>query len=124
MSTPYLDEAERCTTVALLHEGRVLASDDPRSLRDIIRGRMVEVITRDPAAADIVRRLPGVADVQVFGERLHVTLQEGPSDAGPVSRFMASLGETPLAAAPARAVEPSLEDVFIARLSAEESTRA
>ena len=38
MSTPYLDEAERCTRVALLHEGRVLASDDPSRLRAAMAG--------------------------------------------------------------------------------------
>ena len=151
MSTPYLDEAERCTRVALLHEGRVLAEDDPRNLRRLIHGRMIEVLTREPDAADVLKRLPGVAGVQVFGERLHVTLREGPPDAfaeaaapredghdaGPgavstldeaadegVRRFMAALATTPLAGTPARVVPPSLEDVFIARLSAEENIRA
>ena len=143
MSTPYLDEAERCTRVALLHEGRVLAEDDPRSLRSLIHGRMVEVLTREREAADILRRLPGVIDVQVFGERLHVTLSDGPfSDPAAgrpsarrpghddeaadeaVRRFLAALEGTPLAGTPTRTVPPSLEDVFIARLSAEENTRA
>ena len=143
MSTPYLDEAERCTRVALLHEGRVLADDDPRSLRRLITGRMIEVVTRHPDAAALAQALPGVSDVHVFGERLHVTLAPGPADAARsedraadagqygsdgedavVARFMAALHTTPLAGAPARVVQPSLEDVFIARLSAEENTRA
>jgi ABC-2 type transport system ATP-binding protein len=144
MSTPYLDEAERCTRVALLHEGRVLAADEPSRLRNLIRGRMVEIVTRDSGAADLVRTLPGVADVYVFGERLHVTLSEGVPDrvqeatvgraAGSeadqpaaddgVERFLAALRATPLASSSARTVPPSLEDVFIARLSAEENIRA
>ena len=122
MSTPYLDEAERCTRVALLHEGRVLAADQPGQLRRLITGRMVELVTRSPGAADLVHRLPGVAGVHAFGERLHVTLHEG--DDGAVERFLASLQGTPFAGVPARDVQPSLEDVFIARLSAEENTRA
>ena len=44
MSTPYLDEAERCSRVALLHQGRVLAMDEPARLRTLITGRMLEVI--------------------------------------------------------------------------------
>jgi ABC-2 type transport system ATP-binding protein len=126
MSTPYLDEAERCTQVALVHDGRLLAADAPARLRRLIQGQMVEVITRDPGAADVVRALPGVADAQVFGERLHVTLQSLPGDQedGVTQRFMASLEAGPLGAAPARVVQPSLEDVFIARLSAEGGTRA
>jgi ABC-2 type transport system ATP-binding protein len=123
MSTPYLDEAERCSRVALLHEGRVLASDDPARLRATLTGQIVEVIgVRSAGAIDAVRGLDGVVDAQVFGERLHVTLREATGDA--VSRFAAGLGRTPLRDAQVRPVLPSLEDVFIARLAAEENARA
>src|SRR5919108_1494095 len=43
MATPYLDEAERCGRVALLHEGQLLALDDPSRLRAALPGRMIEV---------------------------------------------------------------------------------
>ena len=122
MSTPYLDEAERCTQVALMHDGRVLAMDEPASLRRLIAGRMVEVITRDPAAVDLVRPLPGVADAQVFGERLHVTLRGDAPDV--VEQFGRALASTTLGGSAVRAIQPSLEDVFIARLSAEEKASA
>jgi ABC-2 type transport system ATP-binding protein len=123
MSTPYLDEAERCTRVALVHEGRALAIDQPDRLRTLIRGRMVEIIAHGNEAAEIVRGLPGVADAQVFGERIHVTLA-GDSEESE-ERFARALTQTALAAAPIRRVQPSLEDVFIARLSAaKEAARA
>jgi ABC-2 type transport system ATP-binding protein len=115
MSTPYLDEAERCTRVALVHEGRVLAADDPERLRDLIPGRILEVVARGSEAADAIRRLSGVVDAQIFGDRIHVTLSD---EADAESRFRAALATTPLAAAPVRAVQPSLEDVFIAKLAA------
>jgi ABC-2 type transport system ATP-binding protein len=115
MSTPYLDEAERCSRVALLYEGRLLANDEPSQLRLRIPGRIVEVNARgDPAAADAIRKLPGVADAQVFGERLHVVLEDT-SDAA-VSRFASALRATPVGDVPVRAVPPSLEDVFIAQI--------
>jgi ABC-2 type transport system ATP-binding protein len=114
MSTPYLDEAERCSRVALLHEGRLLAMDAPAALRGLISGRMLEVIAAG-ALSDELARLPGVADVQVFGERVHVTLADGTETLE--ARFRAALADTPLAGAPVRRVQPSLEDVFIARLS-------
>jgi ABC-2 type transport system ATP-binding protein len=123
MSTPYLDEAERCHRVALLHEGRVLAEDDPASLRRGMKGRMVEVLAAGGRrAAEIARTLPGVADAQVFGERLHVTLG-GASDAD-VEQFRAALATTPLRDAAVRPVMPSLEDVFIAMLGEKETARA
>lgn len=118
MSTPYLDEAERCTRVALLHEGRVLAIDEPSRLRDLMPGQVVEMMAASrPGMLDIVRRLPGVEDAQVFGERVHVRLRERTPDA--VDRFIEALNSTPLARAPVRPVPPSLEDVFIARLTEE-----
>ena len=117
MSTPYLDEAERCTRVALVHEGRALAIDEPARLRTLISGRMLELVAHGVDAADIVRRLPGVSDAQVFGERLHVTLAGDAPDIE--ERFAQALQSTSLAGAPMRRVPPSLEDVFIARLSGE-----
>jgi ABC-2 type transport system ATP-binding protein len=124
MSTPYLDEAERCTRVALVHEGRALAVDEPARLRSLIRGRMLELITpRSGDTVDVLRHLPGVADAQIFGERIHVTLASDASD--DEERFARALQSTSLAGVPMRRVQPSLEDVFIARLSADkEDSRA
>lgn len=121
MSTPYLDEAERCTRVALLHQGRVLAIDEPARLRELMPGRMLEVMAGStPGLLDMVRRMPGVDDAQLFGERVHVRLHETEETA--VSRFIAALQGTPLERATVRTVPPSLEDVFIARLSSGEKT--
>ena len=117
MSTPYLDEAERCTRVALLHEGRVIAADEPLRLRGLISEPMVEVVTGDTRrAVAVVTALPGVINAETFGDRLHVTLSPG---AGAVERFVEAIRSTPLGDAPVRPVPPSLEDVFIARLGKE-----
>ena len=120
--TAYLDEDERCSRVALLHQGRVLAMDELARLRTLITGRMLEVITPGRKASDVLRRLPGVVDAQVFGERVHVTLGNGGDSAE--AEFRAALASTPLASAPVRAAQPSLEDVFIARLAGAESSHA
>lgn len=123
MSTPYLDEAERCHRVALMHEGRVLAADKPARLRSRMPGRLLEVVAPGvPDAAAIVSRLPGVADVHVFGERLHVTLRD--TTGGAAEAFRTRLESTALVAASVRAVEPSLEDVFIATLQKQETAHA
>jgi ABC-2 type transport system ATP-binding protein len=120
MSTPYMDEAERCGRVALLHEGRVLAADTPDNLRRTIRGHMLEVVVaRAAETADVVRRAAGVLDAQVFGDRLHVTLA---GDAGPdaIEQFRLALQASGVTHAAVRAVTPSLEDVFIAQLAKKE----
>jgi hypothetical protein len=77
---------------------------------------MLEMMTGStPGLLDMVRRMPGVDDAQVFGERVHVRLHDTADEA--VERFVAALQGTPLARATVRPVPPSLEDVFIARLS-------
>ena len=118
MSTPYLDEAERCSRVALLHEGRILAIDEPSRLRASMPGQLVEVIGRGATTfVETIRQIHGVVDVQVFGERLHVTLADIGNDAA--ARFSKALRATPLQDASVRPVAPSLEDVFIAQLATE-----
>jgi ABC-2 type transport system ATP-binding protein len=123
MSTPYLDEAERCTRVALMHEGQVLAADQPGRLRGQLPGGLVEVVAPGAASAlDAVRVLPGVADVQAFGDRLHVRLSA--ADGATVGAFTVALHRELLPDARVRAVEASLEDVFIATLEQKERNHA
>src|SRR6476660_79574 len=80
MATPYLDEAERCARVALLHEGRLLALDRPDVLRATLPGALFEVIVSDHRRApEVLRGIDGVADVQMFGERAHVRIEAAPA---------------------------------------------
>ena len=116
VSTPYLDEAERCHRIALLHEGEVIALDTPDNLRRQLPGTMVEIITGDQArVVPILSTLPNVVDVHVFGERVHVRL--GPGASGdPVELVTRPVAERGLSVHGGRVVPASLEDVFIARL--------
>jgi ABC-2 type transport system ATP-binding protein len=115
MATPYLDEAERCARVALLHEGRLLALDRPDALRATMPGALFEVIVSDHRRApEILKRIPGVADVQMFGERAHVLMDRAAASAG--DRLASALAASGLTVASVRPLAASLEDVFIARL--------
>ena len=117
MSTPYLDEAERCSRIALLHEGKVLALDQPGRLRAGLTGTLFEVVVPSPREA--IDRLAGVKDIasaQVFGDRLHVWIDRPDARAAEeiLNRAAAAAGVT---ATSIRPIVPSLEDVFIARLA-------
>jgi ABC-2 type transport system ATP-binding protein len=115
MATPYLDEAERCSRVALLHEGRLLALDRPDALRATLPGTLFEVIVSDHRRApDVLKRTPGVADVQMFGERAHVLMDAADADAA--RRLTTALTDAGLSVTALRPIASSLEDVFIARL--------
>ena len=113
MTTPYLDEAERCARVALLHEGRLLALDRPGTLQSALDGRMVEVIAesdRPPIA--LLAAIDGVDDVQAFGERAHVRLVGRTQDES-AKRIAAALAQHRIGIVSVRPVPATLEDVFI-----------
>jgi len=113
VSTPYMDEAERCTRVALLHEGRLIACDVPGRLRASLPGQMYELVARPQrrALAALQRALPQAAPY-VFGERLHLRLPEG-GDAGDWRQALAGEG---VQLESVRPIAPSLEDVFVTLL--------
>ena len=117
MSTPYLDEAERCTRIALLHEGRVLALDQPNTLRAGLTGTLFEVVVSSPREAlDRMTGRPNVMSAQVFGDRLHVWIDRADAESarGVLAAATQAAGLVPTSVRP---IVPSLEDVFIARLS-------
>jgi ABC-2 type transport system ATP-binding protein len=115
MATPYLDEAERCARVALLHEGRVLALDTPAALRATLPGALYEVIVREHRLAfDVLRKVPGAVGVEMFGERAHVRFARDERSAP--ERIAEAIRSAGLTAAGIRPIPTSLEDVFIARL--------
>jgi ABC-2 type transport system ATP-binding protein len=114
MATPYLDEAERCSRVALMADGRVLALDAPARLHDA-SGALFEVVSESPRAAlEVVRKAFGPASAQLFGDRLHVRV----SHAGAEASLRQALEGAGLEVKSVRPIAPTLEDVFIDRLAA------
>ena len=118
MATPYLDEAERCSRVLLLHQGRVLATDAPGNLQARLHGQLFEVVTAtDRPPIDILRGFTFVTDAQAFGDRAHVTVDVTATD---VERTLADgLARAGITVTGVRAVTPTLEDVYIAMLERE-----
>jgi len=112
MATPYLDEAERCARVALLHEGTLLALDEPPRLQDAWAGQLLEVIVDAPRPPiELLARVPGVRDVQSFGDRAHVRAER---DARALTREVeAAIAAAGLRVIDIRPIGASLEDVFI-----------
>ena len=117
LTTPYLDEAERCQRVALMDRGRILTVSAPDALRRETADALVELIARPKRqAVEWLRAQSDIADVESFGERLHVTLR-GRGDAEAAGRRLASaLAAQGVTVESVRAVPPTLEDVFISRI--------
>src|SRR5581483_1758354 len=73
LSTSYMDEAERCHRIALMHEGRLIADGTPEDIRSRATGRFARVeATPQPRAFALLRRRPDVRATQVFGDEIHI----------------------------------------------------
>jgi ABC-2 type transport system ATP-binding protein len=120
VTTHYLDEAEHCHRLALMHAGRIAALGSVAELKRVFQERaVVEVRTGSPMAAlRALDELPGVEKTSPFGTALHVWLKPGVSDIEPLR---ARLAERGLAAESFEFVEPSLEDVFMHVVAREEA---
>lgn len=111
VTTHYMDEAERCHRVALMHAGRILALDTvPALKRTLPPGTVVEVACpRAAHAVAVLQSAEGVGEVALFGDRLHALLDDPKRSAEAAARLEAA-GFEPVAVRP---ITPSLEDVFI-----------
>jgi ABC-2 type transport system ATP-binding protein len=78
ISTPYMDEADRCSLVGLMYEGEMMVVDTPRNIRSQIEGELIQIYPHDwQAAHALIMRLPGVSEVQTYGEALHIVVDSG-----------------------------------------------
>jgi len=117
VSTAYLDEAERCTRIALLHRGNILTTDEPAKIKETFALPMVEVSVSNPRSAKaLVNAVGGVMSVNMYGDRLHI----GMSDYNLRAKVVETLKAHDLEIRGEREIKPSLEDVFIAKLTKEE----
>ena len=117
MSTPYLDEAERCGRVALLHDGRLLAIDRPAFLQSGLAGQLLEVsVSAGRPPIDMLASLPDVADVQTFGDRAHLRIVGGEARSS-AAVIQQSLERAGIQGVTVRPIAASLEDVFIDLIS-------
>src|SRR5438309_2286240 len=77
IATPYLDEAERCTRVALMHEGRIHQTGTPRELRDHLSlQRLIVRASKLSRAEDLLDETAGIDDAQRFGDHLDVMVKD------------------------------------------------
>jgi ABC-2 type transport system ATP-binding protein len=116
-STAYLDEAERCHRLALLHQGRLLLCDSPARLKASMPGAVVAVTASTPAAVrDQLQGMPGVSSLLVVGDGVHLVVDDA-------ERLLPAIRERLRAAAVPFSevvrVAPTIEDLFVASVSSQ-----
>jgi drug efflux transport system ATP-binding protein len=122
VTTAYLDEAERCNRVGLMHRGRLIRCDTPAVLKTHMAEICYEVTAPDRRAArEFLEQQPGILSVETSGPTLHLFF--APREM-PLEKLAAAVNEKGLGPAGFRQITPSLEDVFIALIHKEEADRA
>ena len=120
VATPYLDEAERCHRVALIHQGLIRKLGTPQELRSTLNAKRLELQTGDLSQAErLLSQLAGpdreILDVQRFGDRLDL-LAKDPGRAEPMIRQ--TMNANSVNVDDIRVDEPTLENTFVAELRA------
>ena len=111
LSTPYMDEAERCSRVALMLQGKIIVCDVPAEIREMVAGELLELRPSDlRRAAQVVKGLEGVLEVQTYGDLLHLFVD---SIALRQAELQAALAAEQIDVARLRQTRPRMEEAFI-----------
>ncbi len=122
VSTPYMDEADRCSRVGLMYAGRMVVCDQPRQIRQSLKGELLELSPQDwQGAHTLVASLPGVLEVQTYGESLHIVVDSA-SKRRP--QIEAALKKNHLGYSSIRQAPPRMEEAFISLIRHLESSAA
>jgi ABC-2 type transport system ATP-binding protein len=123
VSTHYMDEAEYCHRLALMYRGKIIALGAPAELkRDLSTHKLLRLDTSAPLdTMRAVEQLPGVLDVAVFGSGLHVVVDEIDASKDRIQRALTQNG---IEIRVLEQISPSLEDVFVGLIEAEERKAA
>jgi len=110
MTTPYLDEAERCNRVAMMNNGEIIAVDTPQNIKASIHKQVIEIICSDIKKAYSVLKEKYDTDVQIFGDRINLVIDnvEHATD-----ELNSTFKKNNIQLISHRIITPSLENVFI-----------
>ncbi len=110
MTTPYLDEAERCSRVALMDKGKIISCDTPKNVKDSMHMQVIEIVCSPVREAYNVIKSSTDFEVQMYGDRLNVAVPDYDKDYAVIKNLF---DENKITEIDKRLITPSLENVFI-----------
>jgi len=111
VSTPYMDEAERCSRVGLMYQGRMVVCDTPERVKAMTEGELIALWPSDlHRAREVLARLGGVLEVQTFGDQLRVFAGDAEDVMARIESVLAGRGIEVL---DVRRTQPRMEEAFI-----------
>jgi ABC-2 type transport system ATP-binding protein len=111
VSTPYMDEAERCSRVGLLYRGRLIVCDTPQHIKTMVEGELLELRPADlRRARRLLANRADVLEVQTFGDLIHVFVRDAAADR---PKIVQALGSEGIAVTDVRQTGPRMEEAFV-----------
>jgi ABC-2 type transport system ATP-binding protein len=116
VSTPYMDEAERCSRVGLMYQGALIQCDTPGNIRALVPGELLEVRTPSPRRASAaIAPVEGVSQVQTYGDLVHVFVDSAEERRAGVEEALRATG---IEVQRIRRTRPRMEEAFISLITA------
>jgi ABC-2 type transport system ATP-binding protein len=127
VSTPYMDEAERCSRVGLMYQGRLIVIDTPDRIKGLIEGELVEVRpVADEWGVGLMRHaekvlvaLPGILEVQTYGDLLHIFVDDADARMPQIEEALAAQS---IQAEGLRRTHARMEEAFISLIRRQRRT--
>lgn len=120
IATPYMDEAERCSRVGLMYNGRLIQQGTPAELRRFVPGEMLAVYTSNPLQAEtVINTYPQHLGHQVYGDRIHVFVPDANAHLQPLQAFLQAHN---VPVQHIRPDAPRLEEAFIYLITQQQSS--
>jgi ABC-2 type transport system ATP-binding protein len=114
ISTAYLDEAERCNRLTLMHSGRALYCDTPAALKQHMPGALIAILSTDGRAVrSAISGRPGVSQVLLVGDGVHAVVDDADVR---IPQLRDAIGAAGAPVSDLVVAAPSIEDVFVALL--------
>ena len=110
MSTPYLDEAERCNRVALMNSGEIIALDTPQKVKEMMSQQIMEIVCNPVRTAYQAIKKNTALEVQMFGDRINVVVENYKSELPSIKKLLI---DNKVQITDERVISPSLENVFM-----------
>jgi ABC-2 type transport system ATP-binding protein len=115
ISTPYMDEAERCNRIGLLFKGQLIELGTPKAIKAAVRGQVLELHPSSLVEAQaILATQPDVLEVQVYGDLLHVFVDDAARSLPRLTQALAAAG---VQTNHSRVIQPRMEEAFISLIS-------
>jgi ABC-2 type transport system ATP-binding protein len=122
VSTPYMDEAERCSRVGLMYEGQMVVCDTPERIKGLVEGELIALRTSNlHRAREVLASLPGLLEVQTFGDQLRFFV---PSANEAIEWARTALAAQNIDLLEVRSTRPRMEEAFVSLVRRQQAEHA